>query len=543
MVSDSMVTLFVGGQVLTMSDVGVVDALAIQGDRILALGSQRECTDAASHVDRVVELEGCCLMPGFVDPHTHPIMMGQVRGWVDCSPDTVASISDIIKLMENSARGLGEQRWLRGFGYEHRRLAEQRHPNRGDLDRVATDRPVMLMNASGHGVVVNSFGLATLGIDETIVDPQGGEIVRDAAGNPTGLLLDAACDLLTGADGIKVRNHGPNFHLDEGPDKMREVFLDAQEEFIRAGITTVSDMQVTKREAKTYFAAWSAHELSIRVGMYYLSNQLPDIMALGLATPFGDASLRLQGLKLYADGSLGAWTAYFPQGYLSDPCNHGHLYHQEGEYRELMIDAINSGLQTATHAQSPEAIQFVLGALRDERIAKKVSGGRHRIEHCGLPTDGQIAEMGALGVVPVGQPQHHVQFGDGTVEAIGAFGERYNPFGLYESAGIPVVLSSDAPVATPHPLAAVRAAHERLTSSGRKLGGNELAVSIHTALRGYTINSAWAMGREQDLGSLEKGKLADFTVLDRNPLAKDAFLPGDPSVLQTWIGGVNVFTS
>lgn len=535
-------TLFMGGQVLTMTEVGLVDAAVIRGNRIINVGTRRECLDSVDRVDQVVDLEGHCLMPGFIDPHTHPIMMGQVRGWVDCSPERVSSIAEIVEVMRTAGENLPGELWLRGFGYEHRRLLDKRHPDRGDLDKVAIDRPVMLMNASGHGAAVNSFGLANLGIDATVPDPEGGEIVRDAAGNPTGLLWDAACDMLTGVHGIKVTNHGPNFHLDENPERMSEIFSVAQEEFLRAGITCVADMQVTRREARTYLAALSSGEMHIRVSMYYLSSQLHEITSLGLSTPFGDPHLRFQGVKLYADGSLGAWTAYFPQGYQSDPCNHGHLYHDEGEYRDLMVEAINNGLQTATHAQSPEAIQFVMNALKDKRITSDVATGRHRIEHCGLPTDAQIAEMSSLGVVPVVQPQHNFQFGDSTVEAIGALGERYNPLGLYERAGVPVVLSSDAPVATPNPLAAVRAAHERLTSTGRRLGGTELAVSVGTALLGYTRNAAWAIGREAEVGMLEKGKLADFAVLEQNPLAEDAFTAGNPKVLQTWTGGENVFS-
>ena len=163
---------------------------------------------------------------------------------------------------------------------------------------------------------------------------------------------------------------------------------------------------------------------------------------------------------------------------------------------------------------------------------------RHRIEHCGLPTPAQIGRMAAAGIIPVNQPQHHFNWGEGVTRAIGTPGERFNPLGELARAGLPLVISSDAPVADPRPLEAVQAAASRITRRGVQLGGDELAIDVELALRAHTINGARALGRERDLGSLEVGKAADFAVLGADPVATPVDEIAGIGVRATWVGGV-----
>lgn len=162
---------------------------------------------------------------------------------------------------------------------------------------------------------------------------------------------------------------------------------------------------------------------------------------------------------------------------------------------------------------------------------------RHRIEHSGLPTDEQIGRMAELGVIPVMQPQHHLRTGDGTITAVGELGHRYNPAGLCAAAGVPVVFSSDAPVAQPDPLEAVAAAATRTTVLGTVLGGPELRMSVPDGLRAHSIAAAGALRREHAVGSLEPGKLADFAVMDSDPTTARPAELSSIRVTQTWIGG------
>lgn len=278
-------------------------------------------------------------------------------------------------------------------------------------------------------------------------------------------------------------------------------------------------------------------ELSVRVSMYFLSHLLDQVIDLGLTGPFGNAFLSVAGIKLYADGTLGGWTAYFPEGYVGDPCRTGQLYHEPAEYAGLVAKAHAAGLQTATHAQSPTAIAMVVDAVEQVLAERPDADARHRIEHCGLPAVEEIQRMARLGIRPVNQTQHYYNWGEGVEQAIGTPGERFNPLGEFIEAGVPVTISSDAPVAEPRPLEAIQAAVTRVTRRGHKLGPDSLRISAAQALRAHTLEGAITLGRENELGSLAAGKRADFVVLGANPLTVEAETIATIPVRATWVDG------
>jgi predicted amidohydrolase YtcJ len=518
----------------------IATAMLTEHGRIVAIGTVEDCRDAAraAGIDpEVVDLGEAVVVPGFVDAHAHPLMYGQLMTWVDCGPEKAGSIPEIVALLKAAAAEQPAGRPVRGYGYEHRNLAEQRHPTRFELDEVATDREVYLMNASGHGGVVNSYTFELNGVDRDTPDPEGGEIFRDADGELTGEISDAACNMLTGVHGVKIGHHGPNFHLADEPEEHLRQLDAATQRFLAGGVTTIGDAQVSRREFDMYLRLAEAGRLELRVSMYLLSHLLDDALEMGLVGQFGNAHLSFAGIKLYADGTLGGWTAYFPDGYVGDPCRTGQLYHEPAEYAELIRKAHAAGLQTATHAQSPTAIEMVVSAIEAAQAERPDDDARHRIEHCGLPTPEQIARMAAAGIRPVNQPQHYFNWGEGVEQAIGTPGERFNPLGEFETAGVPFTISSDAPVAEPIPLEAIQTAVTRVTRRGHKLGPDDLTVSAAAALRAHTYEGAVSLGREDDLGSLEAGKYADFVVLGGDPLAVDAAAISQIPVRQTWVGG------
>lgn len=520
---------------------GPATAMLVACGRILAIGDESECRAAAkAHglaVGEAHELDGV-VVPGFVDAHAHPLMYGQLLTWVDCGPDAAGSIPEIIALLRAALPALPEGKPLRGYGYEQTNLAEGRHPTRFDLDQVATDREIYLMNASGHGGVVNSYTLEKNGITDQTPNPPGGEFFRDAEGRLTGELSDAACDMLTGRRGVKVGRHGPNFHLADSPAEHLLQLSAAQERFLAGGVTAVGDAQVSRRELETYLALQRRGGLRLRVAMYFLSHLLDEVLEIGLTGPFGDDHLRFAGIKLYADGTLGGWTAYFPEGYLGDPCRTGQLYHEPEEYARLVRTAHLAGLQTATHAQSPTAIEMVVSAIEAALAERPDPDARHRIEHCGLPTAEQIARMVAAGIRPVNQPQHYFNWGEGVTTAIGTPGERFNPLGEFVEAGLPVTLSSDAPVADPLPLEAIQVAVDRVTRNGHRLGPDDLRITAEQALAAHTLEGARSLGLDREIGSLESGKRADFAVLSEDPLRCPVDQISSIRVVQTWIDGL-----
>jgi predicted amidohydrolase YtcJ len=477
------------------------------------------------------------IVPGFIDPHAHPLMYGQMLTWVDVSPAKAGSIPEIIHLMREAAEKLPAGAPLRGFGYEQRNLKERRRPTRQELDQVATDREIYIMNASGHGGVVNSYTFEKNGVTKDTPNPEGGEFFRDEHGELTGELSDAACNVLTGLHGVKIGHHGPNFHLGDQPQEHRHQMRLVQQEFLKGGVTAIGDAQVSKREFAAYLDFVSVNELKLRVNMYFLSHLLDQVIELGLTGPFGNARLAATGIKLYADGTLGGETAYFPDGYVDDPCRTGQLYHEPREYSELVHKAHMNGLQTATHAQSPTAIKMVVDAVERALADRPDDDARHRVEHCGLPDAQEIQRMAKLKMRPVNQTQHYYNWGEGVERAIGTPGERFNPLGEFEQAGLPITLSSDAPVAEPRPLEALQAAVTRVTRRGHKLGPDSLCISAEAALSAHTLEGAISLGRENELGSLENGKRADFVVLGANPLAVAGDDIASIPVQETWIDG------
>ncbi len=523
------------------------EAFLMIGPEIAAVGSLAECRETAalhgSPDPEVRDFGPATLVPGFIDAHAHPLMYGQMMSWVDCGPDKAGSIPEIVALLLEAAEKIPNGLPVRGYGYEHRNLAEERHPTRFELDAVAIDREVYLMNASGHGGVVNSHTLALNGITADTPNPQGGEFFCDGSGELTGELSDAACNILTGVDGVKIGHHGPNFHLaDEPAEHLRQLGV-AQESFLSGGVTSIGDAQVSRREFDMYLRLAEQNQLKVRVSMYLLSHLLDDALDIGLHGQFGNARLSFAGIKLYADGTLGGWTAYFPDGYVGDPCRTGQLYHEPAEYKKLVGRAHAAGLQTATHAQSPTAIEMVIDSIEAAQAQRPDADARHRIEHCGLPTLEQIGRMAAAGIRPVNQPQHYYNWGEGVQQAIGTPGERFNPLGEFIEAGVPVTISSDAPVAEPRPLEAIQAAVTRVTRNGHKLGADNLCITAGEALAAHTINAATALGREDDLGSLSVGKKADFAVLASDPLTIAAEGISGIGVLQTWMDGACQFTA
>lgn len=520
------------------------EAVLIADGHILATGNAEQLSSAASDFGltkpAITDLEGATIVPGFVDPHTHPLMHGQMMMWVDCGPDQARSIPEIIALLQQRAAATPGDTPIRGYGYEQSNLVEGRHPTRHELDQVSTDREVYLMNGSGHGGVVNSHTFAKYGVTRDTPNPPGGTFFRDEHGELTGELSDAACNILTGVEGVKIGNHGPNLHLgDSTADHIRQLEL-AQASFIAGGVTTVGDCQVTRREFDMYLRLAETGKLGIRYSMYLLSHLLEEGLEIGMRGAFGNAFLSFAGFKFYADGTLGGWTAYFPDGYNGDPCRTGMLYHEPAEYHELIRRAHAAGLQTATHAQSPTAIGMVLDAVAAAQRETPSADNRHRIEHCGLPTGEQITRMRELGVMPVNQTQHYHQWGEGVVTALGSVGERFNPLGEFAAAGVPVTLSSDAPVADPRPMQAIETAVTRRTRQGSVFGDPSLRISVRDALHAHTLGGARALGREDELGSIAAGKRADFAVLDSDPFEVPEEELGRVQVRETWIDGARV---
>ncbi|MEO7147791.1 MAG: amidohydrolase [Terrimesophilobacter sp.] len=535
--------ILTGGTVLTMAEVERADAVLVRGDRIVGVGSEVDCRRAAHDNPRVIDLAGAALLPGFVDAHCHPLMFGQFSAWVDCSWEAAHDIGAVVDaLRERAAQQSG--RPVRGHGFHHGNVAEQRMLTRHDLDLVATDREVLVFHSSGHGAIVNSFVLASAGITKETPDPQGGHFGRDDDGTPNGDVWDAAADQLTGALGVKIGNNGPNFHLGDEPDSLLENLLDAQRRMHTAGVTSVVDAQVSSREMLTYFRARDTAKLTLRVEMLVISSLLAQLEQLGIGGRLGDDRLAIAGVKIYVDGALTAATASFTESYCCDSSDHGYLYHDPQELANLVMRVERLGLQSGTHAQGDAAITILLDAHEAVRAAGGRCDARHRIEHCGGATREQVARIADLGVWPIPQPQYVRRYGQELARVLGSErAARIMPLGEFRDAGVTLVISSDAPVCPPWPLEAVQAAATRVTISGDLLDGGGDTISVADALKAHTLGAAASIHREKSVGSIEPGKFADFVILSKDPCAIPMSDLTSIEVLETWVGGVVVFSA
>lgn len=539
--------LVYGGPILTVSDQKSAEAVFVENGKFQCVGSYEKCKRYADSAYgssyREYDLKGKTMVPGFIDIHSHLMMLGMGYRWVDISYPKVKSIQEMIQVLRESADDLAPGQIIRGFGHNHRLLAEKRHPTADDLDQVSTTQPVQIMHHSGHSNVVNHFFLNQCGITKDTPDPLGGTIDRDENGNPTGILFDSAADYLTDEDGVKILNHGPNIHMSENMEVLQNIVRVGQDCLISNGVTTCNDIQVTKQEMESYLTARDSGLLKLRVGLSFISTYLDDIMKMGFnRTVFGEGQLFFGPLKLYSDGALNSGSAAMTVGYDDGVKNSGFLYHPKQEMIDIIVKAHKYGLQCACHANGDLAIENVIVAYETAQKEYPREDTRHRIEHFSMPTEQQVERMGKIGAYGVPQPHWLYEKGDTYITTFGMErAENFCPYSWYKKYGLPLIISSDCPVAVPNPMNGIYAAVTRRTVNGTVIGLQH-QITVEEALEAYTINAARGIFMEDKIGSIEKGKYADFVILDHNPLEVDPLTIKDISILETWVGGDKVYS-
>jgi predicted amidohydrolase YtcJ len=494
---------FRGGPIYTVDARSrVVDACAVRGDRIIGVGTVPELLHLVGPATRIVDLEGKCMVPGLIDAHCHITGQGFLLSAVDCKHD-VASIDDIVAKVAAAAAGRPPGTWILGRGYDQKKLREGRHPDRGDLDRATPHHPVALTRTCGHIVACNSLALRLAGIDAGAADPPGGEILRDVAGTPTGVLLEAAATpiyALTAA----------------GLDAIRQAYSRASEEYLGYGITSAHDasggdpLQIRAMiEGQLAGDAKLRTYMMMRVGKAGFAGDAA--IGSGLVTGLGSPAIRVGPLKVMLDGSSSGPTAATREPYACQADNRGILYFDQPTLDDIVGAGARAGFQMTSHSVGDLSISMMLGAI--ERSGP-VAGRRHRIEHCAMLDPQLVAQIKALGVVPVANPVFLWEFGDGYVRDYGhdraSWMFAMKP--LFD-AGIPAAAGSDAPVTYVDPYLAMYCAMTRRTMRGTTIGP-EHAVSFDEILRAYTINAAYASFEEGIKGSIETGKLADLAVIE-----------------------------
>lgn len=495
-----------GGRIRTLDEPGEVEAIALRDGRILALGSEAEVASAVGEAPRV-DLGGRTVLPGFTDAHLHWTAFALARRRLGIPWDD--GLADVQRRVRAAATELPAGRWILGRGWDHRGWG--RWPEAQDLDAAAPDHPVALTRKDGHVLWVNGAAMRAVGIDAETLDPEGGEIARDAQGRPIGILKENAKRLVLDA-------------LPEVPPEERQAaIVEAWPEAWCRGLTGVHDMGHGRRSIFRDLAVLrDAGSLGLRFVWYLPRDELDRAIGMGLRSGLGDEWMRVGGLKLFLDGTLGSQTADMLAPYEDQPDNRGLEVMDGDTFLELIDRAARAGLATAVHAIGDRANRRALDGFQTLREGlPSASALRMRIEHAQLLAAEDLPRFARLGVTASMQPIHATADMEAAERHWGARSALAYAWRGLREAGADLAFGSDAPIEPLDVFAGIYAAVARRRPGGDPPGGwhPEQRVELSTALRAYTRGAAAATGQESLLGSLAAGKCADLIVLDRDPLA------------------------
>jgi predicted amidohydrolase YtcJ len=520
------VTMAAGGQ--------AAQAMLVRDGRIVTVGPAGAVRAAASPGARVARLDGATVIPGLIDAHCHVCDVGYLASAADCSQPSAPDIPAIQARLREAADRTPEGSWVTGGGYVEYKLREGRHPTRTDLDQAVPGRPAVVYHTSLHACVLNTAALREAGFADGQPDPPGGAFGRDREGRLNGVVFE-----------------GPMFALFErnlrhdlarmGAAQAVRVVEMAGQRLAAFGLTAACEADMRRDSFGAFAEADANGLLSQRIYGLVVYDQVDWLLGAGLR---GRRSGRLatEAVKIWADGGMSSRTAAIHGSYPVPPYGSGILYFERDQLTEMVRDFDARGFQVCIHAQGDRAIETVLDAYGTVLAGTAGNPHRHRIEHGGAMYPPLTARAAALGIVVASQPGFMSTLGDGFAAAFGDRTDDLYAFGSWRRAGITVAGSSDAPVITADPLLGLRDAVLRRTGDGLVLGPAE-RLPVGDALDLYTTQAAFAMHREGEIGSLEPGKLADFVVLDRNPLLIDPEQITDIRVLATVLDGAPVYQS
>jgi predicted amidohydrolase YtcJ len=531
---------FYNGNIITMNEIQPkAQAMLLAGDKIEKLGSTEEILTLLPEGYPSIDLKGKTIVPGIIDAHGHFPGEGLPAVAADLNSPPIGNklvISDIIEALTEQAQKTDKGDWVRGFGYDDTTIAEQRFITVQELDAISTEHPIFVFHISAHMAVVNSYGLELLGIDKNTQNPEGGEYKKDKNGELTGLLLENA------------HQSAKQAALHFSPLDALSVINLATDRYLQQGITTAQNGLLQKIN-------FDITTMSAKLGLYNIRQiiwpaaETADAILAGEkeTNAFNDEMFKLGAVKIVADGSIQGYT-----GYLTHPY-HVTAKDRQDDYvgyplqaRQTLIDSVEkfhkAGLQIAIHGNGDASIDDIIAAVENAQNKYPNKDPRFIVVHSQMVRDDQLLKYKALGITPTYFNAHIYYWGDrhNDIFVGPERARRMSPLASTEKLGIKYTTHSDSPVVPMTPWLNAWNAVSRETSSGKVLGLNE-AVSPYSALKAMTIDAAWQVFEEHSRGSLEAGKLADFVILENDPLASLENLK-NPGVLNTWIGGVPKYT-
>ena len=512
-------------------------AIAIAGDRVLAVGGNDEIRALAAPPGKTIDLRGRTVTPGFTDAHLHFLSYG--IGLQEIELAGVNTLMEALALVAARAGQTPPGQWLTGRGWDHTLWGSGDFPTRQDLDRAAPQHPVFLRRKCGHAGWANTRALELAGITAATPDPFGGAIDHDPiTGQPTGILKDVAMELM--------------FRLFQEPslDEATAAIQAATPHAHKAGLVAVHTMEGAGA-FRAFQALQASGELKLRITMQIPEENLDAAIQAGLRSGFGNEWLRIGGVKIFSDGALGARTAYMLEPYEGYPDNVGLPMASIEHLREVIGKASQAGIASFVHAIGDRANREVLDAIAAARTLETMNATgdtqyvlRHRIEHAQIVHPDDQPRFASLGVIASMQPIHATQ---DMLIADRLWGKRSAhayPWRSLLNAGAVLAFGSDAPVETLNVMVGIHAAVTRRRPDGAPGPAGwyaEQRLTVDEAVYAYTAGAAFASGEETVKGSLAPGKLADLVILSQDIFSIDPMAILGTEVVGTLVGGAWVY--
>jgi predicted amidohydrolase YtcJ len=530
----------------SFQEVQRAQAMAVRGDRIIAVGTEADILKLKGPATTVVDLQGHFVMPGFNDAHMHLTDAGFKKLTVDLTG--ARSLEEFRERIKKRVETAEAGEWIVGSGWDETLWPVKELPTRWDIDEVTTDHPIFVERIDGHVAVANTLALKIARVTLASKDPEGGEIGRDISGQPNGILRETA------RDPVELIIPKPT------PEKRRQAIEAALQDVARSGVTSVQD----NSDAENGGAYWDDFQvfeqleregkLTVRISEWLpFTEPLDTLKQRRAAHPQNDNMLRTGMLKGFLDGSLGSHTAALLQPYADDAKNCGLLRYEQGKLNELATERLNAGFQLGFHAIGDKAVQMALDAFAEaEHAARakatKASDGtenyRLRIEHDQVTNPQQVARFRELKVIASMQPSHLLTDMHWATARLGPTRAAHSyAWAEFLKHGVALAFGTDYPVEPVAPFRGLYVAITRKSEDGKQEYYPQQKLTIEQAIAAYTTGAASAEFAEKEKGTLAPGMLADFVVLDRDLTAIPPAEILGTRVLRTVVGGKTVYQS
>lgn len=525
----------VNGYTFVEDELTEFSAIAFKNGKILDIQlAQEDSLSVPDGFKKRINGEGQVMLPGLIDAHGHVMGLGYQQVNVDLSG--LESLDKTLRQISQYAQEYPDINWIQGRGWNHTRWDINRFPTAAELDKVVEERPVWLDRVDGHAGWANSKAMEIAGITPQTEDPEGGKIIRDEEGNPTGVFVDAAMNLIE----------------EEIPERTSEekqlAFEKALEQIRSHGLTSVHDAGVGADTWNIYLDFANRRQLTTRIYAMISGSgsTFDELSGEGPIVSYEGDMLALRSVKLYADGALGSRGAALIEPYSDDPDNRGLLFGEEEAITRQILRTASSGFQTNVHAIGDRANRIALNAFENVRDSLGSQNLRHRIEHAQVVSLKDIPRFEELDIIASMQPTHATSDMNMAEDRVGS--ERIRgayAWKTFLDQGTVVAAGSDFPVEAVNPFYGIYAAVTRQNQEGNPEGGwyPEEALTRKEAFRAFTLDAAYAAHQENVIGSLEPQKWADFIFVDRDIFEVPVFEIWQTKVLETWVAGERVYSA